>query len=30
LLDELEREPSIEAAEIGVTAHDGVVTLMGS
>ena len=27
--DELEREPSINASEIGVTAHDGVVTLTG-
>ena len=29
VLDELEWEPSIDAAEIGVTAHDGVVTLTG-
>ncbi len=28
--DELEWEPSIDAAEIGVTAHDGVVTLTGA
>ena len=30
VLDELEWEPSIDAAEIGVTAHDGVVTLTGT
>jgi osmotically-inducible protein OsmY len=30
VLDELEWEPSIDAAEIGVTAHDGVVTLTGA
>ena len=30
MLDELEWEPSIDAAEIGVTAHDGVVTLTGT
>ncbi len=29
VLDELEFEPSIDAAEIGVTAKDGVVTLSG-
>jgi len=29
VLDELEFEPSIDAADIGVTAKDGVVTLMG-
>jgi len=29
VLDELEFEPSIDAANIGVTAKDGVVTLMG-
>jgi osmotically-inducible protein OsmY len=30
LLDEFEWEPSIDAAEIGVTAHDGIVTLTGT
>jgi osmotically-inducible protein OsmY len=30
VLDELEWEPSIDAAGIGVTAHDGVVTLNGN
>ena len=30
VLDELEWEPSIDAAEIGVAAHDGVVTLTGT
>jgi len=30
VVDELEWEPSIDAAEIGVTAHDGVVTLTGT
>ena len=30
VLDELEWEPSIDAAEIGVTAHDGIVTLTGA
>jgi osmotically-inducible protein OsmY len=30
VLDELEWEPSIDAAEIGVTCHDGIVTLTGS
>jgi osmotically-inducible protein OsmY len=30
VLDELEWEPSIDAAGIGVTAHDGVVTLSGN
>jgi osmotically-inducible protein OsmY len=30
VLDELQWEPSIDAAEIGVTAHNGVVTLTGS
>jgi len=30
VLDELQWEPSIDAAEIGVTARDGVVTLTGS
>ncbi|ODU02018.1 MAG: ornithine aminotransferase [Planctomycetes bacterium SCN 63-9] len=30
VLDELEWEPSVEAAEIGVAARDGVVTLTGS
>ena len=29
VLDELEWEPSIDAAEIGVAAHDGIVTLTG-
>jgi osmotically-inducible protein OsmY len=29
VLDELEWEPSIDATEIGVAAHDGVVTLTG-
>jgi osmotically-inducible protein OsmY len=29
VLDELEFEPSVDAANIGVTAKDGVVTLMG-
>ena len=29
VLDELEWEPSIDAARIGVAAHDGVVTLSG-
>jgi len=29
VVDELEWEPSIDAADIGVTAHDGVVTLTG-
>ena len=29
VLDELEWEPSIDSAEIGVTAHDGIVTLTG-
>jgi osmotically-inducible protein OsmY len=29
ILDELEWEPSIDAAEIGVTAHGGIVTLTG-
>jgi osmotically-inducible protein OsmY len=29
VLDELEWEPSVNAAHIGVTAHDGVVTLSG-
>jgi osmotically-inducible protein OsmY len=29
VLDELQWEPSIEAAEIGVAAHEGVVTLTG-
>jgi osmotically-inducible protein OsmY len=29
VVDELDWEPSIDAAEIGVTAHDGVVTLSG-
>jgi osmotically-inducible protein OsmY len=28
--EELEWEPSVDASEIGVTAHDGVVTLTGS
>ena len=27
--DRLEREPAINASEIGVTAHDGIVTLTG-
>jgi len=30
LLDELEWEPSVDAAEIGVTVRDGVVTLTGA
>lgn len=30
ILDELEWEPSIDAAEIGVMTHDGIVTLTGS
>ena len=30
VLDEFEWEPSIDAAEIGVTAHDGIVTLTGT
>ncbi len=30
VLDELQWEPSVDAAEIGVTARDGVVTLTGS
>jgi osmotically-inducible protein OsmY len=30
VLDELEWEPSLDAAEIGVTAHEGVVTLTGA
>ena len=30
VLDELEWEPSIDSAGIGVTAHDGIVTLTGS
>lgn len=30
VLDELQWEPSVDAAEIGVTAHDGIVTLTGS
>ena len=30
VLDELEWEPSIDAAEIGVTVHAGVVTLSGT
>jgi osmotically-inducible protein OsmY len=29
ILDELDWEPSVDAAEIGVTAHDGIVTLTG-
>lgn len=29
VLDELQWEPSVDAAQIGVTAHDGVVTLTG-
>jgi osmotically-inducible protein OsmY len=29
VLDELEWEPSVDAAEIGITAHGGVVTLSG-
>ncbi len=29
VLDELKWEPSIDAAHIGVTAHEGVITLMG-
>jgi osmotically-inducible protein OsmY len=29
VVDELEWEPSIDAADIGVTAHDGIVTLTG-
>lgn len=29
VLDKLHREPSVDAAHIGVTAHHGVVTLMG-
>jgi osmotically-inducible protein OsmY len=29
VLDELQWEPSVNAAHIGVTAKDGVVTLMG-
>jgi len=30
VLDELKWEPSVNAAHIGVTTKDGVVTLMGS
>jgi len=30
VVDELEWEPSVDAAQIGVTAHDGVVTLTGT
>lgn len=30
ITDELEWEPSIDAAEIGVTVHDGIVTLTGA
>jgi len=30
VLEELEWEPSIDAVEIGVTAHDGIVTLTGT
>jgi osmotically-inducible protein OsmY len=30
VLDELEWDPSLDAAEIGVTVHDGVVTLIGA
>ncbi len=30
ILDELEWEPSIDAAGIGVAAHDGIITLTGS
>ncbi len=30
VLDELKWEPSVNAAHIGVAAHDGIVTLMGS
>ena len=30
VLDELEWEPSLDAAEIGVTGHGGVVTLTGT
>lgn len=30
ITDELEWEPSLDAAEIGVTAHDGIVTLTGA
>jgi osmotically-inducible protein OsmY len=30
VLDELEWEPSVGAAEVGVTAHEGVVTLKGA
>ncbi len=30
VLDELEWEPSVDAAEIGVTAHNGIVTLTGT
>lgn len=29
VLDELSREPSVNAADIGVTAHAGIVTLTG-
>jgi osmotically-inducible protein OsmY len=29
VIDELEFEPSVDAAHIGVTANDGVVTLTG-
>ena len=29
VLDELEWEPSIDAAEIGVASHNGIVTLTG-
>ena len=30
ILDELQWEPSIDAAEIGVTVRDGIVTLTGT
>jgi osmotically-inducible protein OsmY len=30
VLDELEWEPSVDAAEVGVTAHEGVITLKGA
>ena len=29
VIDELDFEPSVDAANIGVSAHDGVVTLTG-